>query len=403
MTHSIEILQWKEDGALRAVQAGPGVFRIEFAQGLPYIGKTANLRRRLLRLLRPRDAPSVRITLRETASGVHYCRTGSAFESDLLLYRAAKRFRPEDYRAYLKLRPPAFVKLLLRNRFPRTCLTQHLARSKALYYGPFPNRNAAEQFQAAFLDLFRVRRCTQNLHPSPDHPGCIWGELQLCLRPCQAACDNEQYAAEVDRMKRFLSTDGESLLQEAEAARDRASAAMEFESAARHHRLLAKTKEALRLRGELSREVGMQHGMVLQRSAKEAFLELTPLYKGSLQESIRVGWGGGEPSTAAVGALLRDALADRDWIEAPPAENEEHLALLQRWHASSFRQGEFVPFPDMAKPPIRKLAHSAQRVASRRERGPARAAEPPPPIRAGSAIVALRTRNLGGEASRRPT
>ena len=368
MMQSIEVLQWKEDSALRAVPASPGVFRIEFAHGLPYIGKTANLRRRLHRLLRPRDNSSARFSLRETAASVHYSRTGSPFESDLLLYRAAKRFRPEDYRAYLKLRPPAFVKLLLGNRFPRTCLTRHLARSKALYYGPFPNRNAAEQFQAGFLDLFRVRRCSENLQPFPDHPGCIWGELQLCLRPCQAACDDEQYAAEADRMKRFLSTDGASLLQEAEAARDSASAALEFESAARHHRLLARTKEALRLRGELSRELSVQHGMVLQRSAEEACLELTPLYKGSLQESIRVGWGGDQPSTAAVGALLRDALADRDWIQAPPDESEEHLALLQRWHSSSFRQGEFVPFADMCSPPIRKLAHSAHRVASGRER-----------------------------------
>lgn len=368
MMQGTEVLGWKEDGALRAVAPCPGVFRIEFAHGLPYIGKTANLRRRLQRLLRPRTNPAARITLCDSAERVHYWRTGSPFECDLLLYRAAKQFRPSDYRAYLKLRSPTFVKLLLRNRFPRTCLTQHLARSRALYFGPFPNRNAAERFQSAFLDLFRVRRCSENLDPSPEHPGCIWGELQLCLRPCQAACDDERYAAEVDRMKSFLSTDGESLLREAEAARDSASAAMEFESAARHHRLLTKAKDALRLRGELSRDVGSLHGMVLQRSAEEACLELTPLYRGSLQESVRVVWGGGGSSPAAAGALLWDALSGRNWVQAPPDESEEHLALLQRWHRSSFRRGEFVPFADMRSPPIRKLAHSADRVASGRER-----------------------------------
>lgn len=365
MMQFIKVRQWEEEAQLLAVPAAAGVFRVDFDSGPPYVGKTADLRRRLRRLLVPRKGLSSRLTLREVARGVHYRRTGSPFESSFLLYRAIRHFRPGDTRDFLKLRPPAFVKVLMGNRFPRTCVTRRLARSRALFYGPFPTRGAAEQFENAFLDLFQVRRCTENLAPSPSHPGCIWGEMDLCLRPCQAACDDDAYANEVARAAAFLATDGDSLLREATDARDRASASMEFEQAARHHRMLSKAQDALRLRGALSREVGTHCGIVFQRSSERASVELTPLYKGSLQEPIRVQWTE-EPHAETIRATIRYELANRTWSESTPREQEEHLALLQRWHGSSFREGEFVPFPNMEEPPLRKLANAAMRVA----RGP---------------------------------
>lgn len=371
MTQFLELASWQEADALRAVPEAAGVFRIEFAAGLPYIGKTANLRRRLRRLLLPRDGQSARLSLREIARRVQFGLTGSPFESDWLLYRTVKADRPAEVRQYLKLRSATFVKVLLGNRFPRACLTQRITRSRALFYGPFPNRLAAERFQDAFLDLFGVRRCSENLQPSPDHPGCIWGELQLCLRPCQAACDDSEYGAEVLRMKRFLATDGASLLVETKAARESASAAMEFESAGRHHRFLAKIEDTLRLRGDLSRELDALCGAILQRSADEACVDLTPLYKGSLQATVQLACSDGELSAGGFAASFRDAFPSQDWLEGPPAEKEEHLALLQRWHRSSFRQGEFVPFADMAEPPVRKLSNAALRIASGRARSPA--------------------------------
>ncbi len=376
MTQFQQVTNWRDRDALLAVPAASGIFRIEFASGPPYIGRTADLRRRMRRLLGLPEERSARLSLREIATDVHCCRTGSRFESDLLLYRTASVFRPGDCRDYLKLRPPSFVKVLLRNRFPRTCLTQRLTRSRALFFGPFPTRHAAEQFHGAFLDLFRVRRCTENLDPSPSHPGCIWGEMDLCLRPCQQACDDDRYSGEVDRLARFLRTDGSSLLEETELARDRASAAMEFETAAQQHRILAKAKHALRLRGGLSRELGELNGMVLQASVEQSCIELTPLYKGSLQGNVRLAWGAPDPSVKAFAAGLRGILAGATWSEAKLGEREDHLALLQRWHGSSFRRGAFVPFPDVASPPIRKLANAAMRVATGADRVPEDTREP---------------------------
>lgn len=368
MTDLEEVVDWRRDSALDAVPNCGGIFVVEFPEGLPYLGRTAALRKRLRRLLRPADGASTRLTLREIATRVHYRRTGSAFESDIALYRAVRRYRPGECRNYLKLRPAFYVKLLLGNRFPRSCVTRQLTRGKSLFYGPFPNRNAAEDFQNEFLDLFLVRRCTENLEPSPFHPGCVWGEMGRCMRPCQAACEDDAYAREARRMALFLETDGESLLCESELSRDSASNSLDFEAAARFHKLIGRTKQVLRLRAALSGELGSLHGVVVQRSAAPACLQLTAVYRGSLQAPVRLHYEQAAPTSGALNAQIRAAFSDFDWLEASTDERQDHLSLLQRWYASSFRKGEFVPFADISALPWRRLANAALRVAAGRDR-----------------------------------
>lgn len=377
MTDLEEVLDWRRDGALDAVPNCGGIFVVEFPEGLPYLGRTAALRKRLRRLLRPTDSASTRLTLREIATRVYYRRTGSAFESDVALYRAVKRYRPGESRDYLKLRPAFYVKLLLGNRFPRSCVTRQLTRGKSLFYGPFPNRNAAEGFQDGFLDLFLVRRCTENLDPSPFHPGCVWGEMGRCMRPCQGACDDDTYAREAQRMALFLETDGESLLCESELSRDNASESLDFEAAARFHELIGRTKQVLRSRAALSSELGSLHGVVVQRSAAPACLQLTAVYRGSLQAPVRLHYDQAAPTAAALNAQIRAAFSQFDWLEASTDERQDHLSLLQRWHASSFRKGEFVPFADISALPWRRLANAALRVAIGRDRSPKDSAAEP--------------------------
>ena len=104
--------------------------------------------------------------------------------------------------------------------------------AEGMFYGPFASRAAAERFDGGVLDLFQIRRCEENLEPAPEHPGCMYGEMNRCLRPCQQAVSAQEYAGEVTRVEQFLRTHGDSLIESAEAARDRASKEMQFEAAA---------------------------------------------------------------------------------------------------------------------------------------------------------------------------
>jgi excinuclease ABC subunit C len=359
---------WETDDDLCAAPAVSGVFLIEFSEGQPYFGRTADLRKRLARLLAPQNENSKRLNLRDVARTVRFQPTGSKFESDWRLYQIARSHRPEDYQRYLKLRRPPFLKVHLNNRFPRTFITTKLTATRALFYGPFRSRAAAERFENAFLEFFGIRRCEENLEPSADHPGCIYGEMNLCIRPCQAACSDDEYQREVGRLLRSLNTGGHSLVREIEEARDAASREMEFEAAAKQHERLTKVKDALRLSDELARDLDEFHGVVVQRSAEQSSVALTLLYKASFQSTRMLNLQSDADLPVSLDAKVRELLESIEWVEAKPAEKSEHLALLRRWHFSSFRRGEYVPIESMDRIPFRKLVNAISRVAAGRDR-----------------------------------
>src|ERR1017187_9712887 len=158
------------DAAVEALPNSPAVFALWPKEGDPYLSKTALLRRRLLRLLREREKPSRLLNLRHTVARIEYSLTGSAFESSVILYEQTRRYFPESYLDLLKLRMPPYLKIVLGNEFPRSHITTHLTRTGGLYFGPFRSRASAEKFEGQFLDLFQMRRCQEDLVPSPAHP-----------------------------------------------------------------------------------------------------------------------------------------------------------------------------------------------------------------------------------------
>ena len=69
----------RADEILRSVPAQPGVFALCGARGRrpPYLTRTADLRRRMRRLLDPPESQSKRLNLREKVARIEYCVTGS--------------------------------------------------------------------------------------------------------------------------------------------------------------------------------------------------------------------------------------------------------------------------------------------------------------------------------------
>ena len=208
------------DHFLATLPESPAVFALTMRQGPPYLARTALLGRRVRRLLRLGMFADI-------ATALDFWHTASRLESSLKLYELAREHYPASYLKLTKLRMPTYVKVLLTNEFPRTTVTSRLTKS-GLNYGPFRSRLGAEAFEASVLEHFQLRRCTEDLAPDSEHPGCMYGEMNHCLRPCQAAVSPEGYSTEVRRVTDFLNTAGRSLLDTVERARDRFSSEMEF-------------------------------------------------------------------------------------------------------------------------------------------------------------------------------
>jgi excinuclease UvrABC nuclease subunit len=352
------------DRALEAIPNRPAVFLLWPSEGKPYLARTNVLRRRLLRLLGPRGTPSRLLNLRGTITRIQYAFTGSRLESQLLLWDLARQHLGADYRRQIRLRLPPYVKLVLSNPFPRTHITTRIGRAPNIYFGPFRNRSTAALFDSEFLNLFQLRRCHDDLAPSPEHPGCMYGEMGRCLRPCQQAVGVEEYRGEAERVAEFLRTSGHSLLDPATTARERLSADMDFEGAALMHQRLHRIEEVLGLQDEMARDVERLHAVAIAPSAYPEAVELGWLRNGCWQGFTHLDFIAADGRSISLDTRLREIATALPERRAGPIERMEQLAIVSRWFYSSWRDGEMLLLDDWSKIPWRKLVNAVSRVAS---------------------------------------
>jgi len=347
-----------------AIPARPAVFVLR-GEGEPYVSKTSNLRRRLLRLLGPVDERSKRLNLRARVRQIEYALTGSDFESGFVLYRTLRELFPKNYRDRLKLRFAPLVKFNLDNEYPRAYVTRKLARAKgkSVYYGPFLSATAAEKFLNDALDLFKMRRCVDDLHPDPAFPGCIYSEMKMCLAPCFKGCTDAEYAHEVGRVEAFLDSGGSSLVRELETERERASAELKFEAAAALHARLEKVRAASAQRPDIARRLDQLNGLMLQPSAEPDAVAFFRVSAGMLSGPLAFPVAPQPGVHISMEARILDALT-----ALPPAatgsavETMEHLALLKRWYFRTLKTGELFLAEPNGELPLRKIVRGVTRV-----------------------------------------
>jgi excinuclease ABC subunit C len=349
----------------------PAVFvlRGADAEAEPYAGKTANLRRRLQRLLSPPESQSKRLNLRDRVATIDYSLTGSDFESALLLYKIMRREFPKTYQKRLRLRPAALIRMNLDNEYARAYVTTRLggASGKSRYYGPFRSRVLAERFLNDSLDLFKMRRCTFDLNPDPKFPGCVYSEMKMCLAPCFKGCTDEEYATEVARVQAYLDSGGQSLIAEMEVERERLSAALDFEAAAHQHAKIAKVKGILSALDEISRSLDQLDAVIVQPAAK-SYPNSVALFRFRSGElagpRIFAVESEGKNEDASLEHRVRETLREFTPEGARSATQfSEELAILKRWYYRTHKTGEIVLAPADGELSARKIANAVRRFS----------------------------------------
>ena len=348
---------------LEAVPDQPAVFLIVPREGKPYLARTALLRRRLRRLLGERAALSRLLSLRDLAVRVEYTLTASRLASSLVYYQLARIHFAGDYAERIKLRLSPFIKILLANRFPRTSISTRLSAGKSFQLGPFRSRASAERFEQEILDLFQVRRCQEDLAVSPDHPGCIYGEMMRCLRPCQEIVTPEEYSTEVHRLVQFFATQGQSLLESIAQARERSSANLDFEDAQRQHQRHQRIEQVLKLRDELAADVDKLCGAAVSPSVVPGAVELHFLDRGLWHRPVEFDVSATGREALPLDRRLREVVAQLPQLRANARERAENVSILARWYYSSWRDAEWFSCPSLDDLPYRRLVRALSKAA----------------------------------------
>jgi excinuclease ABC subunit C len=365
----LEFAPERDIAVFAAAPPAPAVFLLRSgdAQAEPYVSKTANLRRRLQRLLGPVEERTRKLNLRDRVHVIEYAPTGSDFESGFMLYQVLRKTFPKSYGTRMRFRFAPLVKLHLENQYPRASITTRLGRltGRNLYYGPFQSRTAAEKFMNDSLDFFKMRRCVDDLHPDPTFPGCIYSEMKMCLAPCFKGCTDEEYSAEVNRVQAYFDSGGESLVREFSAQRDAASANLAFEDAAAIHVRLEKLKPALSLFPGIVRRLDCLSALMIQPCHARDSVTFFRVESGAISAPVVFSIQPAEHTKSqSMESRVQEALDSFPAAKRRPAlEAMEHLALVKRWYYRGHRTGEIFLADDKGVFPMRRIVRGIGRVS----------------------------------------
>ena len=211
----------------------PGCYLMKDASGeIIYVGKAVNLKNRVRSYFRDTaHTPKVAAMIAHIDDfDILLCETN--LEALILECNLIKRHKPY-YNILLKDdKHYPYLKVDMRQPFPRLELCRKMEKDGAKYFGPYIGANAVRQVIEAVRDVFPIRSCKQVLPPkSPKRP-CMNYDIGRCLAPCAGKCTEEAYREMMEGVLSFLGGDYDGVLKKLKKDMEEAAAALRFEKAA---------------------------------------------------------------------------------------------------------------------------------------------------------------------------
>ncbi|TVP77053.1 MAG: excinuclease ABC subunit UvrC, partial [Gemmatimonadales bacterium] len=229
-----------ESARLRRLPTEPGVYLFRDDQGeILYIGKAKNLRDRVRSYFRKDPGRGIRVReLSRRASDVETIVVGSEAEALLLESNLIKEHRP---RFNIRLRDDKrfpYIKVTVKEPFPRVFVTRRIRNDGARYFGPFTRVGPMRQALDVIRRLYTVRSCRYDLPDEAPSRPCLDYHIGRCQAPCVGLQSREGYRAMVDEILSILSGDTRELAAEIQRRMEEAVEELRFEEAARHRDVL---------------------------------------------------------------------------------------------------------------------------------------------------------------------
>jgi len=212
----------------------PGVYLFKDQSGdVLYIGKAARLSDRVRSyFLKGADHTPKTALLVSQIADFETMVTRSELEALILESNLVKRHRPRFNVVLRDDKQYPYLRLPVKDRFPRLSIVRRVQKDGALYYGPYTPAGALRETLKVIKKVFPLATCTIDINGKAER-ACIEFEIKRCMAPCTGQQTQEEYHRIVREVRQFLEGHDRELVDDLRAQMDAAAAREEFEEAAR--------------------------------------------------------------------------------------------------------------------------------------------------------------------------
>lgn len=228
------------------IPTSPGVYRFRDERRVLYVGKAKNLRARLsnyfapLRTLHERTR---RMVL--TATSVEWTVVSNDIEALQLEISLINEFKPPFNVQFKDDKSYPYLAVTLGDEAPRLLVTRRRGVPGARYFGPYPKVWALNETLGLIRQMFPIRTCAPADYRRAMMTGrpCLASQIGRCAGPCSQRVTIAEHRAQIESLVYFIEHQDEHIIGELEQQMQRASAAQDYETAARRRDQLRAASE----------------------------------------------------------------------------------------------------------------------------------------------------------------
>ena len=212
----------------------PGIYLMKSARGeILYIGKARVLADRVRSYFQKGGDHSPKTALMlSQMTDLETIVTRSELEALILESNLVKRHRPRFNVVLRDDKQYPYLRLPIKENFPRLSIVRRVQKDGALYYGPYTPAGALRETLKVIRKVFPLATCEIEIDGTAERP-CIEFELKRCMAPCVGNQTRDQYHQIVKQVRQFLEGRDRELLESLRAEMQAAADREEFEEAAR--------------------------------------------------------------------------------------------------------------------------------------------------------------------------
>ena len=353
----------------------PGCYLMKSEGEIIYVGKAVNLKNRVSQYFHysAQHTPKVRAMVEKIDDFDIMLVDGEmeafALECNLIkLHMPHYNIKLKDDKAY------PYIRVDLRERFPRVDLARRQEKDGARYFGPYQGATVVREVLDVVRMVFPIRVCKKALNPEKPLRPCVHHQVGQCPAPCAGLISEEEYRQTISGVMDFLNGKYAPVLDALKARMSEASREMNYERAALYRDRIRAVEAIMQKQQAISTAQADQDIIAMLPHEADAMVQLMFVRSGRMIGSERFtleGAGDEEPGEVLTQFMLQyygpENLPPHEiLLSATPPEHDVIEQLLTEQHGRRTyiltpRRGEKLKLVRMALKNLRDEAHKLDR------------------------------------------
>jgi excinuclease ABC subunit C len=267
---------------LRAVPDTPGVYLFRDAKTqVIYVGKALRLRDRLRQYFTAGYGETARVSeLVRKIYDFEFVTTANEVEALVLECNLIKNYRPrfnirlKDDKNYL------YLKLPVKEEFPRVHYSRRVQNDGSLYFGPYTSAQSLRGTVKSIRQLLPFRTCSDDIFKQGKV--CLDFHIKRCPGPCERRISAEDYKARIHEVALFMEGRSDVLVRELQGRMEGAADKLDFENAARYRDQLQSIEKIADRQNVITRSRDDQDLIAYARRGSEVYVEVAYVREGKM-------------------------------------------------------------------------------------------------------------------------